>query len=94
MLFQRYANPMVILDKMIRAMRFTEFVQEVMRIRNQEMVDQARWEFWLHKVFDMTFKEFLSKTEQATETDEVLPDEILQATVLESMGIIDGFCPS
>ena len=94
MLFQRYASPMVILDKMIQAGRLTEFIQEFVKIRNQELEDQTRWEFWLHKVFDMTFKEFLSKTEQAAETDEVLPDDVLQATVLESMEIINGFCPS
>ena len=85
---------MVILDKMIQAQRLTEFIREFVKIRNQELEDQTRWEFWLHKVFDMTFKEFLSKTEQATETEEVLPDDVLQATVLESMGIINGFCPS
>jgi len=94
MLFQRYASPMVILDKMIQARRLTEFIREFVKIRNQELEDQTRWEFWLHRVFDMTFKEFLSKTEQAEETEEVLPDEVLQATVLESMGIINGFCPS
>lgn len=94
MLFQRYASPMVILDKMIQARRLTEFIREFVKIRNQELEDQTRWEFWLHRVFDMTFKEFLSKTEQAAETEEVLPDEVLQATVLESMGIINGFCPS
>jgi hypothetical protein len=85
---------MVILDKMIQARRLTEFIREFVKIRNQELEDQTRWEFWLHRVFDMTFKEFLSKTEQAEETEEVLPDEVLQATVLESMGIITGFCPS
>ena len=94
MLFQRYASPMVILDKMIQARRLNEFIREFVKIKNQELEDQTRWEFWLHRVFDMTFKEFLSKTEQAAETDEVLPDEVLQATVLESMGIINGFCPS
>ena len=85
---------MVVLDKMIQARRLTEFIQEFVKIRNRELEDQTRWEFWLHRVFDMTFKEFISKTEQATETEEVLPDDVLQATVLESMGIINGFCPS
>lgn len=85
---------MVILDKMIQARRLTEFIREFVKIRNQEMEDQTRWEYWLHRIFDMPFKEFLSKTEQAEETEEVLPDEVLQATVLESMGIINGFCPS
>ena len=91
MLFQRYANPMVILDKMIRARRFTEFVQEVMRIRNQEMIDKARWEFWLHKVFEMTFEEYLAKIDG---TDEVLSDDVMEETIKDSMGIINGFCPS
>ena len=85
---------MVILDKMIQARRLTEFIREFVKIKNQELEDQTRWEYWLHRVFDMEFKEFLSKTEQATETEEVLPDDVLQATVLESMGIINGFCPS
>jgi hypothetical protein len=91
MLFQRYANPMIILDKMIRAGRFTEFVQEVLRIRNQEMVDQARWEYWLHRVFEMSFQDYLATVDG---TEEVLSDDVMEATVKDSMGIINGFCPS
>jgi hypothetical protein len=91
MLFQRYANPMIILDKMIRAGRFTEFVQEVMRSRNKEMIDKARWEFWLHRVFEMTFEEYLAKIDG---TEEVLPGDVMEATVKDSLGIINGFCPS
>lgn len=85
---------MIMLDKMIQTNRFSEFVNEFVKIRNQELEDQTRWEFWLHKVFDMTFKEFLDRTEQATETETILSEEMLQETVLESMGIINGFCPS
>jgi hypothetical protein len=85
---------MVILDKMIQARRLNEFISELVKFKNQELEDQMKWEYWLHRVFDMTFKEYISKTEQAAETEEVLPDEVLQATVLESMGIINGFCPS
>ena len=85
---------MVILDKMIQARRLNEFISELVKIKNQELEDQMKWEYWLHRVFDMTFKEYISKHEQAAETEEVLPDEVLQATVLESMGIINGFCPS
>lgn len=82
---------MIIMDKMIRARRFTEFVQEVMRIHNKEMIEQARWEFWLHKVIDMSFSEYLSQVEG---TEEVLSEDVMEETVKESMGIIDGFCPS
>lgn len=83
---------MIILDQMIRAGRFTEFVKEVVRIRNQEMLDQSRWEFWLHKVFDLSFDEYLAKVD-GTETEEILSDEVMEATVKESMGIINDFCP-
>ena len=81
---------MIILDKMIRAGRFTEFVQEVMRIRNKEMLDKARWEFWLHKVIDMSFDEYLAKVDG---TEEVLSKEVMEATIKDSMGIINDFCP-
>ena len=84
---------MVILNQMIRAGRFTEFIREVLKIRNQEMLDKARWEFWLHRVFDMSFNEYIAKLD-GTATDEVLPDEVLEATVADSKGIINGFCPS
>ena len=84
---------MVILDKMIQTRRLAEFVREVLKIRNQEMLDEARWEFWLHRVFDMTFDQYIAKLD-GTGTDETIPDEVLEATVKDSMGIIDSFCPS
>jgi hypothetical protein len=84
---------MIILDRMIRAGRFTEFVREVLKIRNEEMLDKARWEFWLHRVFDMSFDQYIAKLD-GTETEEVLPDEVLKETVKDSMGIINSFCLS
>ena len=84
---------MIILNQMIRAGRFKEFVKEVLKIHNQEMLDKLRWEFWLHRVYDISFDEYIAKLD-GTETDEVIPDEVLEATVQDSMGIINGFCPS
>ena len=84
---------MIVLDRMIRARRFHEFVQEVVQIRNKEITDKHRWEYWLHKVVDISFEEYLSYFDM--ETEEVLPaSEVLTATVKESMGIINDFCPS
>ena len=57
------------------------------------MLDKARWEFWLHRIFDMSFDQYVAKLD-GTETGEVLPDEVLEATVKDSMGIINSFCPS
>ena len=83
---------MVILDKMIHAGRFTEFVQEVLRIRNKEMVEQARWDYWLHRVFEISYKDYLA---QVDGTDEEVPSaDAMKTTIQDSMGIITGFCPS
>ena len=94
MLFQRYASPMVILDKMILTGRFFDFVCEFIQIRNEELEDQTRWEFYLHKVFNMDFKDYLAQTAGTTGTDETMTTDTLESTVKESMGIITDFCPS
>lgn len=82
------------MDKMILTGRFTEFVHELLKIRNEELIDQARWDVWLHKIFDMEFSEYLSKLNDGASTEEIPQDEVLAATVRDSMGIINGFCPS
>lgn len=85
---------MVILDKMILTMRFTEFVNELLKIKNEEMIDQTRWDVWLHRIFDMDFGEYLSRLNNAASIEEIPQDEVLAETVKDSMGIINGFCPS
>ena len=83
---------MIILNQMIHAGRFTEFVQEIVQIRNKEVLEQARWEYWLHRCFDMSFKEYVAKIEG---TDEEIPsDDAVEETIRDSMGMINGFCPS
>lgn len=57
---------MPLLDTMIRAGRFSEFTQEIIRIKNDENEEKTLWEFWLHRVYDMTFEEFLN----SVQTDE------------------------
>lgn len=58
MLFQRYSDPLTLLNLMIRAGRLREFVSEIVNIKNEETEDQALWEFWLHKDFERSFTEF------------------------------------
>ena len=94
MLFQRYASPMVILDKMIQTGRFLEFVCEFIRLRNEDLEDQTKWEFYLHKVFNMTYQDYLAQTGGTAGTGDDMTPDALQSTVKESMGIINGFCPS
>ena len=92
MLFKRYANPMILLDKMIQSGRLTEFVREFIQIRNDELIDQTRWEYWLHRVFDMSFSDFIDQS-TATGSEEI-NDAKLVHTVDESLKIATSFCPS
>lgn len=85
---------MVILDKMIMTGRLLEFVRELLKIRNDEMIDKARWECWLHKVFDMDFSQYLSALDGNATAEERPDDSVLEKTVMDSAGILNGFCPS
>lgn len=93
-MFRRYASPMVLLDQMIRCKRLHEFVCEFVNIQNEELEEQTRWDFWLHKVFDQTFREFLDGVENAQSQAERPSDEELETTVRNSMEILNGFCLS
>mgnify|MGYP006923336059 CR=1 FL=1 len=97
MLFSRYANPMPLLGQMVRGQRLAEFVNEFIKIRNEELESQTQWEFWLHKVFDMTYQEFLSKidgqTSERPDNEENPSAQELEAIVNASWGTLNSFCP-
>lgn len=86
---------MELLQQMIRTGRFSEFVEEILAIHNEETEEKVLWEFWCHKVFNMTYQEFLNKTKGATSKETAKPSqEVLEATVMESKEILNSFCPS
>ena len=95
MLFKRYANPMIILEQMIRTQRFSEFINEFVRIQNEELEDRTQWEFWLHRVFDKTWAQFLEAVEGNSGGTEKIPtQDELEQTVMESKKIFSDFCLS
>lgn len=93
MLFQRYANPMILLDAMIKGRRFKAFVDEFVSITNEELENKTLWEYWLHKNFDQTYGEFLEQTKKP-KTEKVPSHLELEITVKESAEMLNGFCLS
>ena len=93
MLFQRYASPMVILEKMVQARRLSEFVREFVNIRNNELVEKTQWEYWLHRVFDMSFGEYLERSSVDTRAETVNTVNLAQ-TVSDSFDMVNSFCPA
>lgn len=95
MLYQRYNNPDSLLEKMISMHRLYEFVAEFMKIRSEELEEKTMWEFWLHKIYNMTFKEFVDSVQpKDKEIEATVSDEQLKNAVDASKEILDGFCLS
>lgn len=98
MLFKRYANPMPLVDGMIRTHRFTEFVDEFITATNKDTEDQTLWELWLHKIYDKDYGAFLqmAKPDAATSAHRKAQPtkEDLEKIVKSSMLILNDFCPS
>lgn len=87
MLFRRYANPMPLLDQMIKAGRLAEFIDKMIGIRNEEQEEKVMWEFWLHKDFERSYLEFLNDTKANTTEPVKTSKEELTEIVKQSMEI-------
>lgn len=92
-MFKRYANPMILLNQMIKSKRFSEYVNEFVSMTNEELESQTKWEFWLHRVLDMSYADFLAKTEMNASSETVTKNE-LESTVKDSWDICQSFVPS
>lgn len=92
LLFRRYASPFLLLDEMLKINRLSEFVSELVGIVNEENNDKELWEYWLHKVFDKSYQEFVKAvhTPQQVNNDEHVD---FGTTINESMNILNGFVP-
>lgn len=82
---------MVLIDGMIRCRRFKEFCLEIIRIRNEEKEEDTLWEFYLHRVFDKTFDEFLSSIKE--QPDKKPSSEEIKSTILDSRNMLSDFHP-
>lgn len=91
MLYQRYSNPMMLLDQMLQVGQFNEFIIEFIRIRNEERDEQTAWEFYLHRVFDKSFNEFMAET--ATTPEPEVTESNIEATVKHSYEMMENFHP-
>lgn len=90
MLFKRYANPLVLLDSMIRTHRFSEFIREFVNITNEELEDHTLWELWLHRVINQDWNEYYNQV-KSQRTERVPSTVALETTVKESAEMLSGF---
>lgn len=75
---------------MIRTERLSEFISEVVIMRNEEVEDQTLWECWLHKDFEQSFANYRESAKQNApqeESEERLADIIKQSQEILSLEI-------
>lgn len=93
LLAQRYADPFLMLDNFIRIGQLHEFSVEIMKQISDEKVQDIRWEYYLHKVWDMSFNDYVASCEEERREPEVIAmqkEEALQI-IENSNSILEEF---
>lgn len=90
MLYRRYSDPMALLTGMLRRGRLADFIQQCVRMYNEETEEKLLWEVWLHKCFDKGFGDFLNEYRTLAPVD--APD-ITAEDIRHSWNLLDGFTP-
>ena len=89
LLYKRYSNPMTLLSQMLRTGQLSEFINSIVKISNDENLDKVKWEYWLHRIFDKGWDEYLAETEEQPEATV----GNLEATVKTSYNMLANFKP-
>ncbi len=88
MLYQRYGSPLALLDQMLSCGRLAEYVDEVINFRNTENQEKTQWEYYLHRVYDKTFDEFVKACEPVKPV--TVDMKQIETTVKNSFDILDS----
>lgn len=90
--FKRYASPFLFMDGMIHAGRFEEFVKDLVKTVDKEKEEQLNWEFYLHRVLEGSFNDFIDEIE-TNKKNQHLSERTIETTVQHSMNILNQFNP-
>ena len=93
LLFKRYADPFLFINQMIRSGRFDGFVVDFIDTIHKEREEQASWEYFLHKVWEGSFKDFKASVDNSAEP-QAMTETMIETTVQNSMNILKNFNPN
>ena len=91
MLFTRYANPLPLLNSMIRTSRLNDFIVQISDIRKEEEEDKMLFEVWLHRRRDATYSEFLDEVDRNRAIAEPPTTKTLVNAVQEGYATLQSF---
>lgn len=86
LLFVRYASPFVLLDGLILTGSLSNYIYDFFGFVNED----REWEFFLHKVYDQSWSDFVKEIEQSENQKPV----DLGATIVKSKNMLNNFTPN
>ena len=89
LLFTRYASPFVLLDNLIANASLSTFIDDFFKFIGEEKQEETKWQFFLHKVFDKSWKEFCEEIDSANKAEKI----DLGATIKKSYDMLNNFAP-
>ena len=92
-MYHRYANPLELLQQMLEVGQLNQFITEIGQIMWQEKADNQQWDFWVHRVFDMEFSEYVQLCENSMQQAETSDNVDLGETIRNSFEMLENFQP-
>ena len=86
LIYHRYASPTTLLNEVIAAGQLSEFIDLVIKKREEE----RDWEYYLHRVFDKSFNDFVNEMETETQTRQTFD---VETTLQDSISMMTDFSP-
>lgn len=71
--------------------QFDEFISGLIRIRNDEQNEQSAWEYYLHRIYDKSFSEFMESIKTAPDPEASKSN--LEATISNNFEMMENFHP-
>ena len=90
LLFKRYASPFLLIDQLILTNGLDKFIDDLFKFMREEKQEQTKWEFFLHKIYDKSWKEFCNEIEVSNVENDVDIGE----TLIKSKDILTNFTPT
>lgn len=78
---------------MIASCRFDQFVVAFIEQYRKDQLEKTRWEYWLHRVFDKSYQEYVDSLGMKPSSAAPAKDEQIKA-VRRSYEILNGFSVS
>ena len=83
----------MLLDHMLQAKKLNESISEIVKIRNEEIEEKMQWQYYLHRIFDKSFNDFLAsmKAESKPNEPETYDDAYVEATKQKAKSVLAKF---